>query len=172
VRTQEQVVKKPIFFSYFDATLISTSVFRYPEKGAGIGNPRLLTKDGEIVNQILRGERYELTCDVNFEAHCPGVRFWALIRTPKGIDLAGCSHPILGQPGIDISAGTRLTFAAPFVCSLNPGTYFCNFAVQAVDGSLHHRIVDAMAFRVVANDQRPTTGLVDVGYEPVCRLVL
>jgi lipopolysaccharide transport system ATP-binding protein len=56
-----------------------------------------------------------------------------------------------------------LTFA--FTCILNPGTYFCNFAVQGNDSVLHHRIVDALAFRVVTSTSRPATGLIDIDFE-------
>lgn len=162
---------EPQFPCYFDTSLVSSSAFAYEEKGAGIREPRLTTPAGEIVNQILRGECYELAFDVEFEWDCPGVRFYTLIRTPKGIDLAGCCYPNLSQPGVDVAAGTKLRLAFPFLCSLNPGTFFCNFAVQAIDGSLHHRIVDAMAFRVVANNVRPVTGIVDLGYMPTLRIV-
>lgn len=152
--------------AFLDASFVSETFSSYKERGARIENPGLYTLVGEKVNHILRGFHYKLRCTTHFEQDCPKVRFYAVIRTTAGIDLSGCVHPLLEKPGIDVAAGTTLTLDFEFTCSLNPATYFCNFAIQAVDGMLHHRIVDALVFRVIADASRPATGLVDLGYQP------
>jgi lipopolysaccharide transport system ATP-binding protein len=152
--------------AFMDASLVSETASFYRENGARIECPGLYTLGNEMVNHIFRGGRYKLRCTAHFEQNCPGVRFYALIRTTEGIDLAGCAHPILGEPGIDVRAGTTLTLEFVFTCSLNPATYFCNFAIQSIDGSLHHRVVDALVFRVMADKPRPATGLFDIGFNP------
>jgi lipopolysaccharide transport system ATP-binding protein len=148
-----------------DTSLQSKSVFSYEPNGARIFDPRLVTTDGTQVNQIVRGGRYLLRCEVSFDRSCQRVRFYALIRTMTGIDLAGCVHPLLSQPGMDMPEGALLSLAFGFSCILNPATYFCNFAVQGNDSVLHHRIVDALAFRVVTSTARPATGLIDVDFK-------
>lgn len=150
---------------FFDASFVPDTL-SYDEVGARLESPMLQTLDGAQVNHILRGHRYKLKCSVQFTEDCPAVRFYALIRTTSGIDLAGCAHPILDEHGIDFTAGTSLELEFEFVCSLNPATYFCTFAAQGEDGSLHHRIVDAIVFRVMADEPRPATGLFDIGFQP------
>lgn len=150
---------------FFDATFVPDTL-SYDEVGAKLSAPMLQTLGGARVNHILRGHRYKLKCSVQFTEDCPAVRFYALIRTTSGIDLAGCAHPILDEHGIDFTAGTSLELEFEFECSLNPATYFCTFAAQGEDGSLHHRIVDAVVFRVMADEPRPATGLFDIGFQP------
>lgn len=150
---------------FFDATFVPDTL-SYDEVGAKLSAPMLQTLGGARVNHILRGHRYKLKCSVQFTEDCPAVRFYALIRTTSGIDLAGCAHPILDDHGIDFTAGTSLELEFEFECSLNPATYFCTFAAQGEDGSLHHRIVDAIVFRVMADEPRPATGLFDIGFQP------
>lgn len=152
--------------AFLNASFVSETLSSYKENGARIENPGLHTLLGEKVNHILHGSRYKLRCTVYFDQDCPGVRFFALIRTTAGIDLAGCSHPSLDEPGMDIDAGATLMLDFDFLCLLNPATYFCNFAIQAIDGSLHHRIVDAIVFRVMPDEPSPATGLVDLGFQP------
>ncbi|MGB7815445.1 MAG: ABC transporter ATP-binding protein [Methylotenera sp.] len=152
---------------FFDNNSISKSVHSYAEDGASIQNSCLLTEENVSVNQIFRGRRYKLQCDIVFDRDCPGVRVYALIRTTAGIDLAGCAYPQLGDPAFDMSNGSRFRFEFPFDCYLNPATFFCNFAVQGEDGSLHHRIVDAIAFRVSEDSPSPATGIVDLGFNPL-----
>jgi len=150
---------------FFDASFVPDTL-SYDEVGAKLGSPMLQTLGGAQVNHILRGHRYKLKCSVQFTEDCPAVRFYALIRTTSGIDLAGCAHPILDEHGIDFTAGTSFDLEFEFECSLNPATYFCTFAAQGEDGSLHHRIVDAIVFRVMADEPRPATGLFDIGFQP------
>ena len=151
--------------AFYDATLVPDTL-SYDELGASLEAPALQTLAGARVNHILRGQRYKLKCTVNVIEDCPAVRFYALIRTTSGIDLAGCAHPMLEDQGMDCEAGTRFDLEFEFECSLNPATYFCTFAMQGEDGSLHHRVVDAVVFRVMADEPRPATGLFDIGFQP------
>lgn len=151
---------------FFDPATVSRSGHAYDVAGAEIQNMCLMTEDDRSVNQVFRGRRYQLQCDVHFSEAWPGVRLYALIRTTTGVDLAGCAYPALEDRGINVSAACTMRFQFPFVCMLNPATYFCNFAVQAADGSLHHRVVDGLAFRVLPDQSSHATGIVDVGFAP------
>ncbi|WP_447922502.1 ABC transporter ATP-binding protein [Achromobacter aegrifaciens] len=150
---------------FFDSTFVPETL-SYDVAGARLVLPMLQTPAGVQVNHILRGHSYKLKCTVQFHEDCPSVRFYALIRTTSGVDLAGCSHPIQDEPGIDFSAGSTLDLEFEFECALNPATYFCSFAAQGRDGYLHHRLVDAIVFRVMADQPRPATGLFDIGFQP------
>lgn len=150
---------------FLNPDFVSETCFPYEERGARIENPGLYTLEGEKVNHILRGSRYVLRCGMHFYANCPEVRLYALIRTTEGIDLAGCVHPSLEITGIDMVADTELTVDFEFTCAFNPGTFFCNFAIQGINGSLHHRIVDALVFRVLSDGATSATGIIDIGYE-------
>jgi lipopolysaccharide transport system ATP-binding protein len=151
---------------FYDSTLVPACEFTYDQDGAEISGPVLETLWGERVNHVLRGRKYRLKCNVIFNKDCPAVRFYALIRTTTGIDLAGCSHPVIGERGVDFKSGVHLTLSFEFECRLNPATYFCNFAIQGADGSLHHRIVDSLVFRVMEDSPSPATGLIDIGFKP------
>ncbi len=165
-KLQSKVVTAFNMLEFYDPSLTSKSSYNYEENGAIIKNPRLINSENKKVNQIFSNESYALEYDVLFSQDCSAVRFYALIRTTTGIDLAGCVHPILNEPGINVKAGTILKLRFPFTCSLNPATYFCNFAVQGEDGLLHHRIVDAFAFRVMVKEFNQSTGIVNVGFKP------
>lgn len=157
--------------AFFDSGFVSQTCSPYEEQGARIENPGIYTRSGKRANHIVRGERYFLRFGARFLEDCPSVRFYALIRTTEGVDLAGCAHPPLGCAGIDVSADTELALDFEFSCALNPATYFCNFAIQSADGSLHHRIVDALAFRVLSEGENSATGIVDLKYRPrVCKV--
>ena len=156
---------------FFDKNLISKSIHSYDESGASIQNACLMTEECISVNQIFRGRKYRLKCDVVFDRDCPSVRVYALIRTTTGIDLSGCAYPKFDDFGLDMKKGSRVRFEFPFNCNLNPATFFCNFAVQGEDGYLHHRVVDAIAFRVSEDHSSPATGIVDLGFEPLSYLL-
>lgn len=148
----------------FDPHLVSKSLVTYDERDAFICNARLLDLDGKAVNQIVRRRRFRFVCDVVFTENCAAVRCYAVIKTITGFDLAGCAYPPAGKPGLNFAAGTKSTLEFEFECLLNPGTYFWSFAVQAADGSLHHRIVDAIAFRVFDNFETGATAQVDLRF--------
>lgn len=155
---------------FLNPDFVSETYSPYDEKGARIDDPGLYTTSGLKVNHIIRGERYTLRCNAHFFELCPGVRIYALIRTTEGIDLAGCAHPPINRSGIDVQAGSDFLIEFEFTCLLNPGTYFCNFAIQGIDGTLHHRIVDALVFRVLSKEVSRATGLIDIGFEPRIKL--
>jgi lipopolysaccharide transport system ATP-binding protein len=151
---------------FFDTNLISKSIHSYKENGACIQSPCLKTPEDMSVNHVFRGEQYYLQCEVRFDRDCYGVRIYALIRTTAGVDLAGCVYPQFIEEPLNVVAGSNYKFEFQFDCLLNPATYFCNFAVQGADGLLLHRLVDALAFRVLEKGPSPATGLVDIGFRP------
>jgi lipopolysaccharide transport system ATP-binding protein len=51
-----------------------------------------------------------------------------------------------------------------FSCALNPGVYFLNCGVTGFGGRQLHRIVDALAFRVLPISEVSTFGHVHFGH--------
>jgi lipopolysaccharide transport system ATP-binding protein len=92
-----------------------------------------------------------------------------VIRTITGVDVAGSVYPSLGKDSLDVDGGAYC-FEVEFDCLLNPGTFFLSFALQASDGSLHHRIIDALPFRVSEEAERASTALVDLNVRATHRL--
>lgn len=151
---------------FYDNNLVPNTSLSYDPKGAIIVSAQLMTADDISVNNIVNSRYYKFKVQFEFLNDCQGVRAYALIRTMEGIDLAGCAYPKLNSLGFSANKGNRITIDFQFKCMLNQGVYFCNFALQASDGSLHHRLVDALAFRVMPMSDSHVTGLVDLEYHP------
>lgn len=154
--------------AFYDKTFISNTILSYEPKDAAILSAHLMTEEETIVNHVLNGSVYKFRVKFEFFKDCDGVRAYALIRTIDGIDLAGCVYPSLNGMGFPAHKGDRVVIDFKFKCMLNQGTYFCNFALQDNQGFLHHRIVDALAFKVMPDSSlNRTTGLVDLEYTPI-----
>jgi lipopolysaccharide transport system ATP-binding protein len=161
------IISDTKYTEFFDPDLISHSASSYEPKGAIISSVELMTEKNITVNHLINGRRYKFKVAFNFLSDCENVRAYALIRTIDGIDLAGCAYPNLHHTGFSAIQNEKIIIDFEFDCKLNQGTYFCNFALQAQDGSLHHRLVDTIAFRVIHISPGHVTGLVDLGYNPV-----
>jgi len=148
-----------------DAGLRSLSVVEYATHGARIDALRLVTTDGRDVNVLVRGETYALMYDVAFEQAAARVRFGMMIKTTTGVELAGGTYP----PGAELAGpfepGARIRLRFAFSCRLFPGTYFMNAGLMGeVDGvqTYLHRLVDALAFRVLPEPALRASGYVDL----------
>jgi len=148
----------------YDPSLISQSLLSYEKRGAEIAEFTIVDDENRTVNILHKGKGYTIHCTVNAEASLQNVRFYTLIRTITGLELAGCSYPPRSTTGLDIENAGRHSFKVSFECLLNPGTYFVSFALSASDGTLHHRIIDAMPFRVCEDNIRSSTALVDLHF--------
>jgi lipopolysaccharide transport system ATP-binding protein len=152
--------------SDFDASLVSKSVISYESNGAMIGNPRILAYDGRIVNCLASGQRYRLCYDVAFQEIATGVRFYTLMKTITGVELGGGVYPAPSDDALEMVAGEKAIISFEFECALNPGTYFFNCGVGGNGGQLLHRIIDALAFRVLSKTIMHSFGIVDFHFRP------
>lgn len=148
--------------SYFDPAVVSRSAVSYESRGALIDGPRLLTADGREVNVVEIGGEYRYSYRVTFSRTLRRVVFACALKTKDGIDISGFhSHPF--PDGLDaVSAGTSVRVEFDFKCLLNPGTYFANAGVLAWhDNGFEyvHRLVDCVAFRVVADEAVRSTAI-------------
>lgn len=150
----------------YDPGLKPASTLVYEPHGANISDFEILTEGGERVNCLLRGRRYIYRYRVHFTRTVTQVRFAMLIKTLSGLALSGASSACTPDARLPlIEAGTRMRVSFTLDCRLNPGLYFLNAGVLALDGGTEiflHRVVDAYAFRVQPTHNGCATEMVDL----------
>lgn len=153
----------------FDPNLKPATTVDYESHGAKIRDPFIRTLTGDPVNNLERGRRYKYTYRVEFERAASRVRFGMVIRTTSGLSLGGALSAAEGEaiPVVDKGSVVLVTFA--FTCCLNPGIYFLNagvFGSTAQEETVLHRLVDAVAFRVLPVPHNLATEVVDLSCTP------
>lgn len=144
-----------------DPNLAPMSTLVYPQHGAEITAPRILTPEGKMTNLLRRGEEYDYAFDVRFDVAADNIRCGMLIRAPDGRELGGLTSAPPGA-GLKTALGMRHCQKFRFRCNFLPGTYFVNAGVVEADGSYLHRIIDAAMFVVLPESDLRCTGCVDI----------
>jgi lipopolysaccharide transport system ATP-binding protein len=144
----------------FDPTLVSASTVSFAPNGALVSDVRLLNAAGEVVNQLVPGERYRVCYRVTFAMPARSVKFYFMIKTVTGVHLGGGTWPkgLTTLPAVEGAGEVDVHF--DFVAALQAGTYFLNCGVAA-GGELLHRILDVLAFRMLRGPARYVMGTVD-----------
>jgi lipopolysaccharide transport system ATP-binding protein len=145
----------------FDPMLMPESTIAYPEQGAQILSPRILTLTDEPANLLRRGQEYQYCFDVRFNVSLANVRCSMLVKMPDGRELGGLISSRPGE-GMHTSAGFKHRQCFRFRCNLLPGTYFVNAGVVGPDDNHLHRIIDATIFAVLLDSRSCGTGHVDL----------
>ena len=153
----------------FDASLISQTRVDIGDGSVEISNVRIENKIGNTVNVLISGHRYCFCYDVLFKKNANDILFGMLIKTVHGIELGGSST--FHQLGVRYSfvEGERLAVRLDFDCRLAAGSYFANAGASTQEtGELIylHRILDALAFRVMSPAPATFTGAVDFRIHP------
>ncbi len=151
----------------YDPHLKSKSCTEYSASGAQISQAGISTLTGEPVNQLVPREEYVLRYKVQFQKPCVGVRYGTMIKSIAGLDLGGFATA--ASEGEPVSAGDVADVAIRFRCLLPPGVYFMNAGVRGtVDAEelYLHRLVDALAFRVLSDGQERLQGMFDFQMQP------
>lgn len=143
---------------WLDPGLTSKSQIRYDPNGAEIGAPCVFTPGGEPVNCLVPGRSYVFRYSVAFEKDTFDARYHTLVKTVEGLELGGGTHPGIGTPGKAVTAGSEVEVEFTFRCALNAGVYFLNCGVTGGNGEQLHRIVDAVAIRVLPESEASTFG--------------
>ena len=144
-----------------DPGLAPMSTLVYPQHGAEITSPRILTPEGEVTNLLRRGKEYDYVFDIRFDAAADDIRCGMLIKTPDCRELGGLTSATPGA-GLKTALGMRYCQKFRFRCNFLPGTYFINAGVVGPDGSYLHRIIDATMFVVLPESDLCCTGCVDI----------
>lgn len=155
---------------WLDLALASQSAVSYENAGARISDVRIADTGGRTVNVLRSGNDYVLSYRVEFERDAQEVAFGFLFRTTAGLDLAGVGTSLtrrhrLGQ----VRRGDVAVASFRFKCSLLPGTYFVTAGASAVlegERRFLHRVLDAMPFRVIAEDAGIAVGYFDLDVRP------
>jgi lipopolysaccharide transport system ATP-binding protein len=153
----------------YDPYLVSKSRLEYPPRGGRIQNLELLDTGGNKANLLRRGNKYAFSYRVAFDEKAEDVTFAMLIKTMKGQELGGSRTLPWDQFIPVVEAGQEYRIRFVFSALLTPGVYFLNAGVEGkVDGkrAYVHRIMDAVAFRVVSEKDHFPTGIVDFRIEP------
>lgn len=159
--------------AYLDQGLKPQSTIRYPSRGARIGQPRIETLDGRIVNVLRSGHDYVYTYDVAFDVVATAVRCGMMIKTVSGFELGGAASAPVGGSKLIVSPGEAWIVRIQFKAMMAPGVYFMNAGVTAhdPDGDVFlDRIVDAVMVRVMPDECRLATGTVDFAVVPSVRI--
>jgi lipopolysaccharide transport system ATP-binding protein len=151
--------------SYYDNNLISSSIVVYPENGAKINNPRIVTSDSKMVNCLISGEHYWLCYEVSFSENNSDVRFYNMIKTVTGVQLGGGTYPSIRAQGFSVNLGEVVNVTFEFKCMLGRGMYFINCGVGTKSGISLNRIIDAVAFRVDEHHSSFSFGTIDFCYK-------
>jgi len=164
---QEQVIAHAEFF---DPNLVSQSTFEFESHGVRISNPQLKDLHGRHINHLVRGRKYKYSYQVRFEGPASWVRFGMLVKTMSGFPLGGAlTAPTLADSIAFIETGSDVSVSFSFYCHLNPGVYFLNagaFGSLNQEETVLHRIVDAVAFRVLPVEHNLVTEIIDFGFDP------
>ncbi|KCZ85708.1 polysaccharide/polyol phosphate ABC transporter ATPase [Hyphomonas adhaerens MHS-3] len=131
----------------------------------------LETEQGTPVNLVEMGQRMVLRFQARFNDKVDNTFAAMAIRTIAGLKLFGAStRLVLPDHPSSADAGDVWDVRFSFNCPLTPGVYFFTVAVGKALGAgaeHHHRIQDALAFRVKFRPDLVATGFVDAGITPL-----
>jgi len=150
--------------AFYNPDLRPKSTISYESRNALIGDPKILTINGEAVNMLVRGEEYLFTYTVSFEEDAYNVFFGTMLKTVTGYQLGGMVTHTRTQPCYMVEKGSLIQPQFAFRCSLLPGSYFMNAGVFALVDEIEmplHRIVDVMMFNVLPEPNLLVNGVVD-----------
>lgn len=146
-------ISKDETVEFFDPNLRPQSTLEYESHGVHIESLEILTMSGKRVNSLKSGETYCYTYLVKFELDSYDVRFGMLIKAMNGTELGGIGSSLPGHGIEKIPGGAAVSVRFHFKCNLLPGLYFlnagCNGKSEGGEAVFLHRIIDALAFRVL-----------------------
>lgn len=150
----------------YDPNLSSQSITSLEERGASIRDVRITSINGEPVNILTMGKRYIYEYVVDFSKDAHNIGFGCGVRTISGLMLAGATTSISQKQRLSfISKGQIKKVRFEFTCNLLPGIYFWQCGVRGFINSEEiymHRILDAICFRVLPEEDSILTGHFDL----------
>lgn len=149
---------------FFDPSLKPDSMVEFESHGAEIKTVNIYTVAGEKVNALIRGKSYIYSYQIQFSQAAQNVRFGMVIRTTNGLLLGGGFSVSSTADSIPyVGAGKSISVKFSFNCCFNPDTYFMNVAAFGFHNNeeiVLCRVVDALAFRVMPENNDNATGAV------------
>ncbi len=172
-KSQDRIAESTEYEEIYDPEMTPSNTVYYPNKGAEIIDPHIITLDGKRVNHLISRREYYYTYRVKFINSTSKVRFGMLIKTLSGFDLGGASLHGSTKSVEYVAAQQIVIVKFKFKCLLNPGVYFLNAGVvgMAEDHLTYlSRCIDIAMFRVQHYSDSCGTGVVDFLIEP--RLIM
>lgn len=149
----------------FNPALKPYSTTEYESDLASIECPEIRTLNGERVNHLITGRTYKFIYSVRFFQEVTQVRFGMLIKTISGVEIGGAISARSVADSIEkLTEGSRVQVEFEFCCSLNQAVYFINAGVIGINNGMEsylHRLVDADVFRVLAENEGYSLGIVN-----------
>lgn len=152
--------------SYYEEGMVPASTFRYESHGATIEDPHIETIDGRRVNMLQSGKEYVYRYRVHFDRAAGRVRCGMLIKSVRGLELAGAVTSWFGETLSVVRENTVLDVKFTFPCMLASGAYFLNAGVQGEignDDAYLDRCIDVAMFKVIHRPGALSTTAVDFG---------
>ena len=168
-QSQDYIAQSIEYEEIYDPEMIPSNTIHYPDKGAKIIDPHIITLDGKRVNHLINRREYYYTYTVKFINSTSKVRFGMLIKTLSGFELGGASLYGDTKSVEYIAAEQTVIVKFKFKCLLNPGVYFLNAGVVGMaDDHLTYlsRSIDIAMFRVQHYSDSCGTSVVDFLIEP------
>lgn len=168
-KSKDRIAESTEYEEIYDPEMIPSNTIHYPDKGAEIIDPHIITLDGKRVNHLISRREYYYTYRVKFINPTSKVRFGMLIKTLSGFELGGASLHGSTKSVEYIAAQQKVIVKFKFKCLLNPGVYFLNAGVVGMaDDHLTYlsRCIDIAMFRVQHYSDSCGTGVVDFLIEP------
>ncbi len=167
---QNLTIESTEYEEIYDPEMTPSNTIHYPNRGAEIIDPHIITMDGKRVNHLINRREYYYTYAVKFINSTSKVRFGMLIKTLSGFELGGASLHGYTKSVEYIAAQQTVIVKFKFKCLLNPGVYFLNAGVvgMAEDHLTYlSRCIDIAMFRVQHCSDSCGTGVVDFLVEPI-----
>lgn len=158
--------EKPIEF--FDPNLIPENKFEFESHGIDISNTQITDLQDRHINHLLHNQKYKYKFQVRFNRPATSVRFGMLIKSTTGLPLGGALSAASLVDAISyVNAESIIHVEFYFNCYVNPGLYFLNAGVFGSIGEeeiVLHRIVDAVAFRVLPVENNVATEIINFNF--------
>ena len=139
----------------------------YQAHGAAITSVALERWDGLATDQISFDEGFRIRFSYQAEQNLEGIQCGCHIADPSGRRYTGQVHPSNPQGLKTVAAGDSWEIIFSFRSGLLPGVYFVGGGIWGCEYSQTyiHRVVDWLAFRIVASDGVPRVGTCDLTAE-------
>ena len=168
-KNQYQIAQSIEYEEIYDPDMIPSNTIHYPDRGAKIIDPHIITFDGKRVNHLINRREYYYTYKVEFMNSTSKVRFGMLIKTLSGFELGGASLHGYTKSVEYIAAQQIVIVKFRFKCLLNPGVYFLNAGVVGMANdhlTYLSRCIDIAMFKVQHYSDSCGTGVIDFLIEP------
>ena len=148
-----------------DDELKSVSTIRYEPKGIEIASIQTTTVNGERCNVFRYESCFNIVILLDPICDLENVKIATFIADTNGNKIGGACYPEQANSGVNMRNGIQFETKFEVTVALWPGTYFIGAGVSQVDsaGLFLHRIIDALAIRIVADSPITSVGNLKIG---------